>query len=206
MKNLYAILFLLMTAISPATAQLDFGIKVGVNLSHKPTELNSVKEIISERSGWYAGPTIKYIFPVVGIGLEANVLYAQSNMDVEGNHVQTRSIEVPLYLRYELTIPVINKYFEPFIAAGPQFNWNIGDKVFTWENIGEYTKQIFDMQGSSIGLNLGGGAVLFDCIQLHVNYNIALGKTADYSSISGLVHNIHEAKINKWQLSATYLF
>jgi hypothetical protein len=101
---------------------------------------------------------------------------------------------------------VDNKYFEPFIAAGPQFNWNIGDKVFTWENIGEYTKQVFDMQGSSISLNLGGGAVLFDCIQLHVNYNIALGKIADYSNFSGLVHNIYEAKINKWQLSATYLF
>lgn len=127
-------------------------------------------------------------------------------MDIEGNHVLTRNIEVPLYLRYELTIPVINKYFEPFIAAGPQFNWNIGDKVFTWENIGEYTKQVFDMQGSSISLNLGGGAVLFDCIQLHVNYNIALGKIADYSNFSGLVHNIYEAKINKWQLSATYLF
>lgn len=206
MKNLYAILFLLMTAASPAAAQLDFGIKVGMNLSRKPTELNSFKEIISERSGWYAGPTIKYIFPIVGIGLEANVLYAQSNMDIEGNHVLTRNIEVPLYLRYELTIPVINKYFEPFIAAGPQFNWNIGDKVFTWENIGEYTKQVFDMQGSSISLNLGGGVVLFDCIQLHVNYNIALGKIADYSNFSGLVHNIYEAKINKWQLSATYLF
>ena len=40
MKNLYAILFLLMTAASPAAAQLDFGIKVGMNLSRKPTELN----------------------------------------------------------------------------------------------------------------------------------------------------------------------
>ena len=54
MKKLYAIIFLLMTVVSPAAAQLDFGIKVGVNLSRKPTELNSFKEIISERSGWYA--------------------------------------------------------------------------------------------------------------------------------------------------------
>ena len=206
MKKPYALFLLLMTVVVPAAAQLDFGLKVGVNISRKPSELNSFNEIISERSGWYAGPTIKYIFPVVGLGLEANVLYAQSNMDVEGNHAQSRSIEVPLYLRYELSIPVISKYFEPFIAAGPQFGWNIGNKRFTWENIGEYTRQILDMKESSISLNLGAGAVLFDCIQLHVNYNIALGKTADYSSISGLVHNIYESKINKWQLSATYLF
>ena len=113
----------------PATAQFNFGIKAGVNLSEKPSlNINELKNSLQGNTGWFVGPTAKFIFPVVGLGIEANVLYSQANIEVNGQNLLNQSIDIPLYLRYEITLPVVNKFLEPFVAVGPQFGWNIGNK------------------------------------------------------------------------------
>lgn len=206
MKKFFGLVaFVCLFAAMPASAQLNFGIKAGVNLSERPAlNLNDLKSSLKGSTGWFAGPTAKFIFPVIGLGVEANVLYSQSNIEVEGQKIMNQSVDIPLYLRYEITIPVINKFFEPFVAIGPQFEWNIGNKQFTLENLKNTDYSKYTLKESCISLNLGLGFILLDHYQLHGNYNLTLGKTAEISSLD--VSKVVELKNSKWQISLAYIF
>lgn len=209
MKRFFGLLaFLCLFASMPAAAQFNFGIKGGVNLSERPTlNIEEFKSNIKGSTGWYVGPTAKFIIPVVGLGFEANVLYSQTNIEIEGQNMQTQSIDVPLYLRYELSLPVMNNYVEPFIAIGPQFGWNIGEKHITLENIADLASCEYNIKDSNISLNFGIGVILFDHLQIHGNYNLALGKSADITgTVLNLRKEITEVKTNTWQVSLAYIF
>ena len=209
MKRFFGLLALLcIFASMPAAAQFNFGVKGGVNLAERPTlNAEEFKSSVKGSTGWYVGPTAKFIIPVVGLGFEANVLYSQTNIEIEGQNMLTQSIDVPLYLRYELSLPVINNYVEPFIAVGPQFGWNIGEKSITLENIANLASSEYNIKDSNISLNFGLGVILFDHLQIHGNYNLALGKTADITgTVLNLRKEITEVKTNTWQVSLAYIF
>ncbi len=209
MKRFFGLLaFLCLFASMPAAAQFNFGIKGGVNLSERPTlNIEEFKSSVKGSTGWFVGPTAKFIIPVVGLGFEANVLYSQSNIEIEGQNMLTQSIDVPLYLRYELSLPVMNNYVEPFIAVGPQFGWNIGEKSITLENVADLASSEYNIKDSNISLNFGLGVILFDHLQIHGNYNLALGKTADITgTVLNLRKEITEVKTNTWQVSLAYIF
>ena len=188
-------------AISPAVAQFDFGIKAGMGYTQKPsTDINELKENLKGNAGWFVGPTIKYTLPVFGLGLEANVLYSQTNMDFDGQKITSQSIDVPLYLRLDIKLPIV----KPFIAVGPQFGWNIGDKEITLESIKNEDYSKYTLNNSNVSLNLGLGFIVLDHLQIHGNYNLALGKTAEISDIN--MSNITELKTSQWQISLAYIF
>ena len=205
-------LLLVAIATTTATAQFNFGIKAGVNLAERPTlNVEDFKSSLKGNAGWFVGPTAKFVIPVIGLGLEANTLYSQANVDIDGQNILTQSIEVPVYLRYEITLPAVNRFIEPFIAVGPQFGWNIGNKTITLDNIedvaGELVKREYRMKDSNISLNLGLGLILFDHLQIHGNYNLALKNTADIKSIRNLAEELtSEVKTNVWQISLAYIF
>ena len=207
-KFLAATLFLFTVATTAVTAQIDFGIKAGANLPEAPTlNVDDFKSSIRGNTGWFVGPTAKFVIPVVGLGVEANLLYSQANIDIDGQNILTQSIEVPLMLRYELSIPAINRIVEPFIAIGPQFGWNIGDKSFTLKNIADIAGREYRIKDSNTSLNLGLGLVLFNHLQIHGNYNLALGKTADITgTIVDFTKELAEIKTNTWQVSLAYIF
>lgn len=201
-------LILFVVAATTATAQFNIGIKAGVNLPETPTlNVDDFKSSIRGNTGWFVGPTAKFVIPVVGLGVEANLLYSQANIDIDGQNILTQSIEVPLMLRYELSIPAINRIIEPFIAIGPQFGWNIGDKSFTLDNIADIAGREYRIKDSNTSLNLGLGLVLFNHLQIHGNYNLALGKTADITgTIVDFTKELAEIKTNTWQVSLAYIF
>ena len=135
------------------------------------------------------------------------MLYSQANVEIEGQNVQSQSIDLPLYLRYELSLPVMNNYVEPFIAIGPQFSWNIGDGSITLRNLGELANYEYRIKDSNISLNLGLGVILFGHLQIHGNYNLALGKTAELTkTVLDWSSRVAEVKTNTWQLSLAYIF
>lgn len=201
-------LILFVVAATTATAQFNIGIKAGVNLPETPTlSVDDFKAQLQGNTGWFVGPTAKFVIPVVGLGVEANLLYSQANIDIDGQNILTQSIEVPLMLRYELSIPAINRIIEPFIAIGPQFGWNIGDKSFTIDNIADIAGREYRIKDSNTSLNLGLGLVLFNHLQIHGNYNLALGKTADITgTIVDFTKELAEIKTNTWQVSLAYIF
>lgn len=213
MKKLFGILLTLaLFTAAPAAAQFNWGIKAGVNIAEKPSNLSDLKSAAKGDAGWYIGPMAKVTLPIVGLGLEANLLYSQTNSEVGGETIKRKCIDLPVYLRYELSLPVVNKFLEPFIAVGPQWSWNIGDKNFVVDAInavsGEYSAD-YTLRSSNLSLNLGAGIILFDHVQVHANYNLALGSTSDYrNEIDGAV-NLYKSvksKTNVWQVSVAYIF
>lgn len=204
MKKIFGIaITLCLLASAPAFAQLNFGVKAGMNLSSKPRSIDDAKG----KSGFFIGPTAKLMLPIVGLGIEGNLLYSQSSSELDGDEITRRSIEVPIYLRYELSLPVVNKFLEPFVAVGPQFGWTMGDGEETWgETADEIVK--WEYKKSNLSLNLGAGATVLNHIQLHINYNIALGNTGELKAdpTSAGWDYIKGSKVNTWQVSAAYIF
>jgi len=208
MKKIFgiALTLCLLTSV-PAFAQFNWGIKAGVNLAGEPSSLKETGLSKDGKTGFFVGPTAKVIIPVLNIGLEGNLLYSQSGTELGGNSAKRHSIEVPIYLRYDFALPIVNKFVEPFIAVGPQFGWVLSDGEENWKDAAgdiynwEYKK-------SNFSLNLGAGATLLNHVQLHINYNIALGNTGELKSdpTSAGWDYIKGSKVNTWQVSAAYIF
>ena len=65
----------------------------------------------------------------------------------------------------------------------------------------------YTLRSSNLSLNLGLGAVVLNHVQLHVNYNIALGSTSEYSDPTQAALNLAtKSKTNTWQFSLAYIF
>ena len=205
MKKLFTLVLAicLFTSI-PATAQFNWGIKAGMNMAEKPSKLSDLDA--KGKTGWFIGPTAKVMLPIVGLGVEANLLYSQSKSEIAGESFTRKSIELPVYLRYEFSLPVINKFLEPFVAVGPQWGWNFGDKDLKW-NLDDI-KAEYKLKNSNLSLNLGLGAIVLDHVQFHINYNIALGKTSEYNIYDHAKEIVSKTKsrTNTWQVSVAYIF
>ena len=206
MKKFFGILAIItLFTAAPAAAQFNWGIKAGVNLAQKPSDIEDVKG----KTGWFVGPMAKFTLPIVGLGLEANLLYSQSSTEVQGETIERKTVDLPVYLRYEFSLPVVNKFLEPFLAVGPQWSWNVGDKTFSVGNIlaGSQNFSEYTLRSSNLSLNLGLGAIVLDHIQVHANYNIALGSTSDYREATDAALNlVTKSKTNTWQVSVAYIF
>ena len=202
MKKTFLVLFALCLMVAvPASAQIKFGVKAGTNLVEKPSGDCGGYKSADSYTGFYAGAMAKFTLPIVGLGVEADVLYSQSGSEIGGEKVKKQSIEVPIYLRYDLALPAVSKVIVPFVAVGPQFGYAFGDLEEALD-MGKY-----EYKKSQLSFNVGAGAVLLSHLQLHVNYNIALGKTAEYTNMAyDVVNLITKSKTNTWQISLAYLF
>ena len=67
-----ALVSALFAGIKPAEAQVRFGVKGGINL----TSLSFEKDhyTISNKAGFYIGPTLMYSLPIKGLGLDAAMM------------------------------------------------------------------------------------------------------------------------------------
>jgi hypothetical protein len=198
MKRIFSLLFAIsLLAAVPAHAQLKFGVKAGMNLAEKPSDLKGISA--DGATGFFVGPMAKVTIPVIGLGLEADVLYSRTGAEIDGEEVNKNSIEIPVYLRYDFSLPVLSKVAVPFVAVGPQFGYAFGstDEMTEWGKY-EYKK-------SNLSLNLGAGAIVLNKIQLHLNYNIALGKTSEMK-VGNVAEAAIDSKTNTWQVSAAWLF
>lgn len=201
MKRFFGIVFALcLLAAVPASAQFKFGIKAGTNLTGSPSDLEGIST--DGTTGFFVGPMAKFTLPIVGLGLEGDILYSRTGVKVGGETIDKNSIEIPIYLRYDLALPVVSKVVVPFVAVGPQFGFAFGSLDEAVSNVGEY-----EFKKSQLSLNLGLGCVLLKHLQAHVNYNIALGTTAEYSSVLSATESaLTKSKTNTWQISLAYLF
>lgn len=202
-KFSFIIIALCMLAAIPANAQIKFGIKAGTNLVES-LDLDDVKS--DGFTGFFVGPTARVTLPIVGLGVSADLLYSQTGAELGGEKIKRNSIEIPVYLRYDLALPVVSNVVVPFVAVGPQFGFTLGDADKQWGDAADEALN-FEYKKSNLSVNVGAGATLFKHIQAHVNYNIALGKTSEFTAVeSGVETLIKEEKTNTWQISLAYIF
>ena len=192
------VLIILMAFIAvPAKSQLKFGVKGGLNISS--VHLNSDILKADNVTGFQIGPMIETTIPLIGVGLDAAILYSQKGMDVKSEtgtstNVKTDYIDVPVNLKWKFGLPIIKGY----LAAGPYIGFRVGGDKF-WEIPGSVVGQV-KAKNFSAGLNFGAGVELISHLQVGINYG--LGLTDNYSAEK---YDLH-AKNRGWSVTAAILF
>lgn len=194
-KTTWAILVLMALVVLPAEAQLRFGVKGGVNISsvHFNSDLLDADNV----TGFQIGPMIETSILLVGVGVDAAILYSQKGMGIGSEEIKTDYIDVPVNLKWKFGLPIVKAY----LAAGPYVGFRVGgDKV--WKVIGEQ----IEAKSFSAGLNFGLGVELLSHLQ--VGFNYGLGLTDNYSSTALSVLNNEKTtgKNRGWAVTAAILF
>lgn len=204
MKKFFVLMVVMaVTAVMPASAQgVKFGVKGGLN----NTEMKFDESVFDaeNRFGWFAGPVVKIDLPITGLGVDIAGLYDQRETKVNDEKIQQKSILVPINARLNLGL---GDAAGIYVAAGPQFGFNIGDDEFKWKDKDNY-ENTFQLKKSSFSVNLGAGVYLSDHFEVGFTYNIAMGKTADASfkdAVKTATTN-DETKAKAWTISACYYF
>ena len=184
-------------------AQVKFGLKGGLNVTNMSF---STDELISNKTGFFVGPAIKVGIPLVGLGVDAALLYDQREAEVEdGPSLKQRSINIPINLRYNIGFSSI---VGAYIAAGPQFGFGIGDKSTTLYDDAD-GKAVYDISNSNFSVNVGAGVTLLSHLEIGFTYNIACGKTGEvnvWDVASNTWNQVTKGRANAWQVSAAYYF
>lgn len=194
-KRILMLLVLISAVTAVAQAQIQFGVKGGLNV----TSISDNVLESSNRTGFFIGPTVKFTIPIVGLSLDASALYDQRDAKVgdgtANTDVSLKQIAVPINLRYGWGIGSLASVF---LFAGPQFGFNVGDKDFSISDVGDWS-----LKTANISANVGVGAMVLSHLQVTVNYNIGLSNSAVLSS-SGT--ELSTSKTNTWQVSLGYFF
>lgn len=202
-KILTLVLFAAVTVA--AQAQIDFGVKGGLNVTH----LSVSKDVInpSNQMGFFIGPTVKFTLPIVGLGIDASALYDQRSANLKGADVKVKekSIQIPVNARFSFGL---GSTASIFIFAGPQFGFCLGDKVTKFFNDAAEWR----LKSSNLSGNVGAGVMVLKHLQASINYNFALGRTGDFkvldagASVLGYNGTEIDGRMNAWQLSVAYFF
>ena len=200
MKKFFTLVALIAATLVavPAQAQFKFGLKGGLNV----TDMSFSSDVVeaSNRAGFFIGPTVKFTLPVVGLGIDASALYDQREAELKGSDekIKQQAINIPVNLRYDIGLGSLAAVY---LAAGPQFGFNIGDKHQTLvQDVSEWK-----LNTSNFSVNVGLGVMLLSHLQIGANYNIVCGKTGEVTVFDG-AKEAFRGRSNTWQVSAAYYF
>lgn len=210
MKKILFVVALLAATMTVQAQGLKFGIKGGLNL----TKMTFSKDVYSSdnQAGFYLGPTLKLSLPL-GFCVDAAALYDQRSAKVdiidvknapandEGiktvssldtYDIKQKSIQIPINVRYNIGL---GSEAGIYLAVGPQFGFPVGDKVYNTK-LGDYT-----LKSSNLSFNFGAGVYLLDHLEVGFSYNLAAGKSGEFTGYSDIdTHN------NAWQIGAAIYF
>ncbi len=208
MKKIFALAaFIAAFSLStPVQAQIKFGLKGGLNI----TDMSFSNDVFStsNRTGFFIGPSVKFTLPIVGLGIDVAALYDQREGkigDIDdglGNTVERtlkqKAINIPINLRYNIGLGSLAGIY---LAAGPQFGFNVGDKSQTlYKDVSSWK-----LKSSNFSVNVGAGVMLINHIEIGANYNIVCGKTGEVTVVDG-TRSAFRGRSNTWQISAAYYF
>ena len=211
MKKIISLVMFLAAITMPTKAQIDYGVKGGLNLTSMSLDAKVVDS--SNQMGFFLGPTVKFTLPVVGLGLDASLLFDQrsSNVELESAEGQTlsdkikqQSIQIPVNVRFAFGL---GDAASIYVFGGPQFGFNLSGKKSVFHDAAEWK-----FSSSNLSGNIGVGVMLLKHFQASLGYNFSLGKTGEFEVENYLAEQMGKngskssGKMNAWQLSVAYFF
>lgn len=220
MKSKKTILFVAIVALSmisvPAFSQLKIGLKADVGIN-KP-KFDETLWHVENLNGFKVGPTVEFMLPVVGLGVDASLLYNNERMNVKQGSsavekISNHYLDIPVNLKYKFGIlsPV-----KVYAAAGPYAKIRVaGDEIdmkdVALEGItGVDIKDFVDSRPFEFGINLGLGAELINRVQLGFNYGIKLTDNFYYEDLEDIADiealpllKALNGKKGTWSITAT---
>lgn len=158
---------------------LGWGLTGGINVTKMNLD-NNWEDMTKPESekGWYAGVTGMASIPVVGIGIDGSIVYSQEEVQVsqDSESETAQYISLPVHLRYDFRMPLVEDWFVPYLMIGPQFNYALNDVKFAIDE-GTSTEALLK-KANSWRLDMGVGMILFNHLQLTYSYGIPVGPSA----------------------------
>lgn len=209
MKKVFSLALLALTVLFSIPAHADEPLKIGVKAGLNVSDFHFSSEVFdkSNQIGWFIGPTVKFTLPIVGLGMDASVLYdyrsAKLNYATVEQTVKQQQLSIPVNLRYSIGLGGTANIF---FFGGPQIAFNVGDKDYQWNKSSNYA-----LKNSNFSVNLGFGVTALRHLQVSANYNIAYGNTADvtWKTATDAATSIFHKKSSRnssWQLGIAYFF
>ncbi len=187
-KDIVIIISLFFLTIAPIQA-VRLGIKTGVNLSKASFSWNTLNP--DNFTGFQVGPIMEFHLPIIGLGMDAAILYSEQGFKLDEESQETQSIDLPVNLKYKIKLlNIIGVYG----TAGPYASFRISGDNFSIADINDQ----FKYKTFGAGLNFGFGVEILKHLQVGANYQLSL--TDDYSVKD------YSVKMKTWSVTATYFF
>jgi hypothetical protein len=215
MKNkfVFSIVLFMLVAMS-ARAQIQVGLTGGLNITHMTYEHSNVKNAMSNRAGFFAGPTAVVGLPYNDLlSFDVSALYSICAAKYGGsNHsLKSQNISVPLNLRVQFYDYA--NIATMFVFAGPQVDFALSKKqqylAGGHNSAGDLMSDRYKAKSTQWGLNIGVGAVALKHVQARIGYHIALGNSGEFLRLNHSKNTTNHrsfAKIHACQVSVAYLF
>lgn len=202
-KNILSIIAIVaaFTFALPSMAQLKIGLKGGLNLTNVTLSdrVNPQYNFrTNNRAGFFVGPTADITLPVVGLGIDASILYNNKVISIEEDKKTLHYIDVPINAKYTIGFSSLASIY---FATGPQFSYNVGDRNWTTRGI----NYGWELNQSEFSWNVGAGVTALSHLRVGYNYNIGLGSTKERRESLVSPETI-KLKNNTHQVSVTYFF
>lgn len=183
-----------------ADAKIRFGVKAGLNLNS--LHLNSLKENFEDNNGtgWTAGLMTEFQVPIIGLGFDLSLMYTRMNADLEYEATrQTVSnhnfIEIPLNLKYKISIPAVGSIIAPYVFTGPDFAFKLDKNTF----------DDFKTKTCQVAWNVGLGLELVKHLQIGASYGFGINNIISKLPV-GINAESFKSHNNYWTITAAYLF
>lgn len=192
-KKLLVALALTAFIFTPAMAQFRIGAKAGIAIN----DLKFNKEVLESKNqkGFTGGIITEFTMPIIGVGVDASVLYARRSFDVtEKDGTPTTDnrdyLDIPINLKWKIGLPVVGKIVTPFITTGPDFSFLLSKKNISnaWHN-----------KTVDTAWTVGAGVQFFNKLQIGATYGWGLTKSA--SNDDALY-----SKSRYWTITASFFF
>lgn len=186
---------LVMLMSMTAAAQARLGVRAGLSLGHLRFDRDVVNS--DNRVGYCGGLLLDLGLPVVGLGVEASVMYTHRNNRLADDQcVYKRDfIDIPVYARYRMEIVGLSHVFAPLAYTGPCFSILFSDN-------GPVN---YDSRKTYTSWDVGLGADLFNRLRVTATYGIGLSKALEYVDREYTGSTVN-GKERYWTVSAALLF
>ncbi|MDE7388287.1 MAG: PorT family protein [Muribaculaceae bacterium] len=211
--RIVAAIALVAAAVAPAHAgeMFKFGVKAGVNVNKMSM---STKAFSSDnRVGFTGGVTAQFTVPIINVGADLSVMYVRRSSEVLSPSTQegvtdpitttlhSNYLDIPLHVRYNLSLPAISQIIVPYVFTGPDFAFNFNKKMFE-----SYKRRDFDCIW-----DFGIGVRLIRHLEIGASYGLGMTKALKYVPGADLELNGTNGKgstgrSNCWTVTAAWLF
>ncbi len=184
-------------------ADLRYGAIAGVSFNDLKFNQDGIIGVKSN-VGFSVGGFSEMMFPGIGFGVEAGLMYTQRGATLDMNryiwqidgygieNTQLHYIEIPINLRFKYhQLDGFEDYLAPFVFGGPTFSIGVGHSK----------NKAIDFAGGEVGLQVGLGVEIFKNWQLSGFYN--WGMTDCLQTVKLIDYT---ARNRSWNIRLVYLF
>lgn len=204
-RHLFVALLLAMVCSAGAQAQFRFGLKAGMAVNKLSFDKSTFDS--DNRAGFTGGVMVEFTVPVVNLGFDASVLYAQRSVDIYNNDGSVSDtdhrgyIDIPVNFKWRMSILGLGNIISPFLTTGPDFSFLCSKQNF---------KDAWESRKFDFAWNVGAGVQLFNKLQVAASYGFGLTNSTNALHGSNAVEDLKDlnfkGKNRSWTITLAYLF